>query len=218
MNPAAKVFTVDELAFIAELVIEHDTYVICDEVYEHISFDGRGHTPLMTLPGMRERAVKIGSAGKTFSLTGWKVGYATAAPELLAPIAKAHQFVTFTTPPNLQKGVAYGLGKDDTYFQGLSDERQAKRDRFAVGLNRVGFDVIDCQGTYFMFADFRPLGFEGDDVAFCQHITTEAGVTAVPVSAFYLENGPKQFVRFCFSKKDEVLDAAIERLEKHFMT
>lgn len=216
MNPAAKVFTDDELNFIAELVIEHDVYAVCDEVYEHIAFDGRGHTPLMTLPGMRERSIKIGSAGKTFSLTGWKVGYATAAPELLAPIAKAHQFVTFTTPPNLQKGVAYGLGKDDAYFQGLSDEMQAKRDRFALGLNRVGFDVIDCQGTYFMFADFRPLGFEGDDVAFCQHITTEAGVTAVPVSAFYLESGPKHFVRFCFSKKDAVLDAAIERLEKHF--
>ena len=216
MNPAAKVFTNDELSFIAELVIAHDAYAVCDEVYEHIAFDGRGHTPLMTLPGMRDRAIKIGSAGKTFSLTGWKVGYATAAPEVLAPIAKAHQFITFTTPPNLQKAVAYGLGKDDAYFQGLSDEMQAKRDRFAVGLNKLGFGVIDCQGTYFMFADFRPLGFDGDDVAFCQHITTEAGVTAVPVSAFYLENGPKHFVRFCFSKKNEVLDAAIDRLEKHF--
>ena len=216
MNPAAKVFTNDELSFIAELVIAHDAYAVCDEVYEHIAFDGRGHTPLMTLPGMRDRAIKIGSAGKTFSLTGWKVGYATATPEVLAPIAKAHQFVTFTTPPNLQKAVAYGLGKDDAYFQGLSDEMQAKRDRFAVGLNKLGFGVIDCQGTYFMFADFRPLGFDGDDVAFCQHITTEAGVTAVPVSAFYLENGPKHFVRFCFSKKNEVLDAAIDRLEKHF--
>ena len=216
MNPAAKVFTNDELSFIAELVIAHDAYAVCDEVYEHIAFDGRGHTPLMTLPGMRDRAIKIGSAGKTFSLTGWKVGYATATPEVLAPIAKAHQFVTFTTPPNLQKAVAYGLGKDDAYFQGLSDEMQAKRDRFAVGLNKLGFGVIDCQGTYFMFADFHPLGFDGDDVAFCQHITTEAGVTAVPVSAFYLENGPKHFVRFCFSKKNEVLDAAIDRLEKHF--
>ncbi|MDD9903119.1 MAG: aminotransferase [Rhodospirillaceae bacterium] len=216
MNPAAKVFTDDELSFIAELVIAHDVYAVCDEVYEHIAFDGRGHTPLMTLPGMRDRAIKIGSAGKTFSLTGWKVGYATAAPEVLAPIAKAHQFVTFTTPPNLQKAVAYGLGKDDAYFQGLSDEMQAKRDRFAVGLNKLGFGVIDCQGTYFMFADFRPLGFDGDDVAFCEHITTEAGVTAVPVSAFYLEDGPKHFVRFCFSKKNEVLDAAIDRLEKHF--
>lgn len=216
MNPAAKVFSDAELAFIAELCIRHDAYAVCDEVYEHIAFDGRGHTPLIALPGMRERAVKIGSAGKTFSLTGWKVGYATAAPALLAPIAKAHQFVTFTTPPNLQKAVAYGLGKDDSYFQGLSDEMQAKRDHFAAGLSRLGFAVIDCQGTYFITADFRPLGFEGDDEAFCRHITTEAGVTAVPVSAFYLENGPKHFVRFCFCKKYEVLDAAIERLETFF--
>ena len=216
MNPAAKVFTDDELAFIADLAIAHDAYVVCDEVYEHIAFDGRGHTPLISLPGMRDRAIKIGSAGKTFSLTGWKVGYATAAPEVLAPIAKAHQFVTFTTPPNLQKAVAYGLGKDDAYFKGLSDEMQSKRDRFAAGLNKLGFGVIDCQGTYFMFADVRPLGFDGDDEEFCRHITTEAGVTAVPVSAFYLENGPKYFVRFCFSKKNEVLDAAIDRLELHF--
>ena len=216
MNPAAKVFSDEELAFIAALVIKHDAYAICDEVYEHIAFDGRGHTPLISLPGMRERAVRIGSAGKTFSLTGWKVGYATAAPALLAPIAKAHQFVTFTTPPNLQKAVAYGLGKDDAYFRGLSDGMQAKRDRFAAGLSRLGFEVIDCQGTYFITADFRPLGFDGDDEAFCRHITTEAGVTAVPVSAFYVENGPKHFVRFCFCKKNEVLDAAIDRLESFF--
>ena len=111
MNPAARVFTGDELALIADLVIRHDAYAICDEVYEHILFDGRRHMPLMTLPGMRERTIRIGSAGKTFSLTGWKVGYVTAAPRLLDPITKAHQFTTFTTPPNLQKAVAYGLGQ-----------------------------------------------------------------------------------------------------------
>jgi aspartate/methionine/tyrosine aminotransferase len=215
-NPAAKVFDDDELAFIAQLVQRYDAYAICDEVYEHIVFDGRRHTPLITLPGMRERCVKIGSAGKTFSLTGWKVGYATAAPELLAPIAKAHQFVTFTTPPNLQTAVAFGLAKDDAYFGDLSAAMQAKRDRFAAGLARVGFGVIDCQGTYFITADITPLGFEGDDIAFCRHITIEAGVTAVPVSAFYLEGGPTHFVRFCFAKRDIVLDEAIARLEKAF--
>jgi aspartate/methionine/tyrosine aminotransferase len=215
-NPAAKVFDDDELAFIAQLVQRYDAYAICDKVYEHIVFDGRRHTPLITLPGMRERCVKIGSAGKTFSLTGWKVGYATAAPELLAPIAKAHQFVTFTTPPNLQTAVAFGLAKDDAYFGDLSAAMQAKRDRFAAGLARVGFGVIDCQGTYFITADITPLGFEGDDIAFCRHITIEAGVTAVPVSAFYLEGGPTHFVRFCFAKRDIVLDEAIARLEKAF--
>ena len=216
MNPTAKVFDADELAFIATLLERHDAYAVCDEVYEHILFDGRRHVPLMTLPGMRERCVRIGSAGKTFSLTGWKVGYITAAPALLTPIAKAHQFVTFTTAPNLQKAVAYGLGKDQSYFDGLAADMQAKRDRFAEGMVRVGFEVIACEGTYFITGDYRPLGFEGDDVAFCRHITVEAGVTAVPVSAFYVSGEVDHFVRFCFCKRDEVLDAAIEKLARAF--
>ncbi len=216
MNPAAKVFDRDELTFIAELVKKHDAYAICDEVYEHIAFDGREHIPLMTLPGMRGRCARIGSAGKTFSVTGWKVGYVTAAPELLGPISKCHQFLVFTTAPNLQAAAAYGLGKDDAYFAGLAGDLQASRDRFAKGLNEIGFGVVDCAGTYFISADFRPLGFNGDDVEFCKHITVEAGVTAVPVSAFYGENPPRHFARFSFCKPDDVLDAAIERLAKHF--
>jgi aspartate/methionine/tyrosine aminotransferase len=216
MNPTAKVFELEELQFIADLLERYDAYAVCDEVYEHIVFDGREHVPLMTLPGMRERTVRIGSAGKTFSLTGWKVGYITAAPELLAPIAKAHQFVTFTTAPNLQQAVATGLGKPDGYFTGLAEEMQAKRDRFAAGLTDVGFDVLACEGTYFITGDFRPLGFEGNDVDFCRHITVEAGVTAVPVSAFYISGEVDHFVRFCFCKKDALLDAAIERLAAAF--
>ena len=216
MNPAAKVFDPAELGLIAELLVQHDAYALCDEVYEHILFDGLRHVPLMSLPGMAERCLRIGSAGKTFSLTGWKVGYITAAPELLSPVAKTHQFLIFTTPPDLQKAVAFGLGKDEAYFQGLSGEMQAKRDRIAAGLERVGFQVIACQGTYFITADFRPLGFTGDDVAFCRHITTEARVTAVPVSAFYQEGDVDHFVRFCFCRRDEVLDEAIARLAKLF--
>ena len=216
MNPAAKVFGREELALIAELLERHDAYAVCDEVYEHILFDSRRHVPLMTLRGMAKRCLRIGSAGKSFSLTGWKVGYVTAAAELLASVAKSHQFVTFTTPPNLQKAVAFGLAKDDAYFDGLAADMQAKRDRFAAGLKRLGFQVIDCEGTYFITADFRPLGFEGDDVAFCRHITTEAGVTAVPVSAFYQSGDVDHFVRFCFCKKDEVLDEALERLTRLF--
>ena len=212
MNPSAKVFTGEELAFIAELVIRHDAYAVCDEVYEHLLFDGRRHVPLMTLPGMRERCLRIGSAGKSFSLTGWKVGYVTAAPALLTPVAKAHQFVTFTTAPNLQKAVAYGLAKEDAYFDGLAGDLQAKRDRFAAGLAQIGFGVIHCQGTYFITADVRPLGFNDDDEAFCRMITTEAGVTAVPVSAFYLDADVDHFVRFCFCKQDQVLDRALEKL------
>lgn len=213
MNPAAKVFSDAELAGIAALCVEHDAYAICDEVYEHLLFDGRRHKPLMTFEGMRERAVRIGSAGKTFSLTGWKVGYITATPALLEPIAKAHQFVTFTTPPNLQKAVAFGLAKDKRYFDGLTDELQAKRDRMAQGMERIGFKNLPCEGTYFLTCDFSGFGLDLDDVEFSRLLTLEAGVTPVPVSAFYQMDAPKHFVRFCFCKKDEVIDAAIERLE-----
>ncbi len=216
MNPSAKVFDREELEFVAGLLERHDAYAVCDEVYEHILFDGRAHIPLMTLPGMRRRCARIGSAGKTFSLTGWKVGYITAAPEMLAPITKCHQFLVFTTPPNLQRATAYGLAKDDDYFAGLAADLEAKRDRFARGLARVGFDAVDCHGTYFISGDFRPLGFNGDDVEFCRHITVEAGVTAVPVSAFYGDDPPRYFARFAFCKEDSVLDQAIDRLARHF--
>jgi N-succinyldiaminopimelate aminotransferase len=212
MNPAARVFTRDELAFIAELVVARDAFAICDEVYEHILFDGRAHVPLMTLPGMRERAIRIGSAGKTFSLTGWKVGYVTAAPALLDPVTKAHQFTTFTTPPNFQKAVAYGLTKDDAYYASLSGDLQAKRDRLARGLARLGLGVAPCEGTYFITADVSPLRLNGDDVDICRRMTVEAGVAAVPVSVFYESDAPRNFVRFCFSKRDEVLDGALRRL------
>jgi len=216
MNPAAKVFDRDELTFIADLVKKHDAYAVCDDAYEHILFDGREHVPLMTLPGMRERCVRIGSAGKTFSVTGWKVGYVTACPALLQPISRCHQFLVFTTAPNLQAAVAYGLSKDDSYFTGLSGDLEAKRDRIGNGLAEVGFDVLDCQGTYFITGDFRPLGFNGDDVEFCKHITIEAGVTAVPVSAFYQDDPPTHFARFSFCKPDDVLDEAVKRLKAHF--
>jgi aspartate/methionine/tyrosine aminotransferase len=212
MNPAARVFTRDELTFIAELVVAHDAFAICDEVYEHILFDGRVHVPLMTLPGMRERAIRVGSAGKTFSLTGWKVGYVTAAPALLDPITKAHQFTTFTTAPNFQKAVAYGLAKDDAYYASLSGDLQAKRDRFAAGLMRLGLGVAPCEGTYFITADVSPLRLNADDAEICKRMTVEAKVAAVPVSAFYESDAPRNFVRFCFSKRDEILDGAIERL------
>lgn len=216
-NPAAKVFDHDELAQIAGLLEKFDAYAICDEVYEHLVFDDHKHIPLMTLPGMRARCLRIGSAGKTFSLTGWKVGYITAAPALLAPVAKAHQFLTFTTPPNLQKAVAFGLNKDDDYFLGLRDDMQAKRDHLAKGLKDVGFDVIDCAGTYFLTVDFRPLGLgDIDDVEACRILTAEAGVTAIPVSAFYHENAPRHFIRFCFCKRYDLLDGALDRLRRHF--
>ncbi len=168
MNPTGKVFTTAELAFIADLLARHDAYAICDEVYEHLTFDGWRHIPLMTLPGLRERCMRIGSAGKTFSLTGWKVGYVTAPRALAAIVAKAHQNLTFTTPPNLQRAVAVGLAKDDAYFEGLASALQAKRDRLADALAAIGFGVLPTHGSYFVTADFAPLGFAGDDVAFCR--------------------------------------------------
>jgi aspartate/methionine/tyrosine aminotransferase len=215
-NPAGKVFDADELDFIAGLVRDHDAYAVCDEVYEHLVFDGRAHVPLMLFPGMRERSLRIGSAGKTFSATGWKVGYVTAAPALLGAVAKAHQFLTFTTPPNLQKATAHGLRKGDDYFNGLAAAQQAKRDRLGAGLAAAGFEVLASQGTYFLTVDIRSVGFNGDDEAFCRHITQEAGVAAVPVSAFYQHGHVDHFARFCFCKQDALLDEAAARLKRHF--
>ncbi len=168
----------------------------------------------MTLADMSDRCLRIGSAGKTFSLTGWEVGYVSASEDLVKTVSRAHQFLTFTTPPSLQRAVAYGLGKDADYFAALAGEMQRKRDALRAGLEGVGFEVLDSAGTYFLSADFRPLGFTGDDLTFCRRITTEAGVAAVPVSAFYRDAEVRHFARFCFCKKDEVLAEAIARLAR----
>ena len=149
------------------------------------SFDGAAHIPLMTLPGMRDRTMRIGSAGKTFSLTGWKIGYVTAGAELSRLVARAHQNLTFATAPNLQRAVAVGLAKDAGFFAGLASSMQSRRDQLAAGLAETGLSVLPTTGTYFITADFTPLGFDGDDVAFCRHITEQAGVTAIPMSVFY---------------------------------
>ncbi len=216
MNPTGKVFTADELAFIAGLVRAHDAVAICDEVYEHLVFPPARHIPLATLPGMAERCLRIGSAGKTFSLTGWKVGYVSGPPSLVSVVARAHQNLTFTTPPNLQRAVALGLAKDDAYFAQLADTLAAKCARLSAGLATIGFRVLPAQGSYFVTADFTPLGFAGDDQAFCRHITEHAGVAAIPVSAFYASEAPRNWVRFAFCKREAVLDEASARLARHF--
>ena len=218
MNPTGKVFTPAELDFVAELLVRHDAYAVCDEVYEHLVFDGHRHVPLMTLPGMRERCLRVGSAGKTFSLTGWKIGYVSGPAALMSLVAKAHQNLTFTTPPNLQRAVAMGLAKDDAYFARLGSDLAARRDRLSEGLTAIGFDVLPAHGSYFVSADFRPLGFRGDDVAFCRHITEAARVTAIPVSAFYEAPAPDHYARFAFCKRFDVLDEALARLSAHFGT
>ncbi len=210
MNPTGKVFTPDELGFVAGLLVEHDAYAICDEVYEHLVFKGR-HVPLMTLPGMRERCLRVGSAGKTFSLTGWKVGYVTAAPELAGVVAKAHQNLAFATAPNLQRGVAHGLRKDRGYFAALAEGMGARRDQLSAGLAKLGFDALSSSGSYFVVADIAGLAGE-DDAAFCRWMVERAGVAAIPLSAFYDAEPPRSLVRFAFCKRAEVLDTALARL------
>jgi aspartate/methionine/tyrosine aminotransferase len=219
MNPACKVFTRAELEIIARLLEEFDAYAVCDEVYEHMVYDGQKHIPLRALPGMKKRCLRIGSAGKTFSLTGWKVGYVSGPPELMKPVAAAHQNVTFATPPSFQNAVAKGLMAGDEYYAELAAQMNAGRVFLADALKKIGFNVLPCEGTYFLVADFAPLGFKGNDVAFCEWMTKEGGVTAIPMSAFYAkENGapPRSLIRFCFAKKPAVLQEAIARMEKFF--
>jgi aspartate/methionine/tyrosine aminotransferase len=211
LNPTATIFPDADLDLLAGFCQRFDAIAVCDDVWEHVVFDGHAHMPLMARPGMRERTVKISSAGKIFSLTGWKVGMVMAAPPIMRVLAKAHQFLTFTTPPNLQGAVAYGLSKDDAYFTQMRTGFQRSRDRFSDGLRGLGFSVLPSAGTYFVNIDIAPLG-ENDDVAFCQRLVAEHGVAAIPVSAFYAEGAVRNVVRFCFAKHDATLDAALERL------
>ena len=212
LNPAATVFPREDLELLARYCEKFNAVAICDEVWEHVMFDGRRHVPLIAIPGMRERCVKIGSAGKIFSLTGWKVGFVCAAPNVLRVLAKAHQFITFTTPPNLQAAVTYGLGKTDDYFEGMRADLQRSRDRFTSGLRSLGFPVIDAAATYFVNVDLASLGLNEDDETFCKRLVLEHKVAAIPVSAFYADNPVRSVVRFCFAKRDATLDAALERL------
>jgi N-succinyldiaminopimelate aminotransferase len=213
LNPVATVCPREDLTMLAHFCMAHDVIALCDEVWEHVIFDGLQHIPLSALPGMRERTVKVGSAGKIFSLTGWKVGFVCAPAEIMKVLAKAHQYITFTTPPNLQSAVAHGLKKDQSYFVGMRADFQRSRDRLADGLKTLGFDVLSAQGTYFLNIDISPLGVT-DDVAFAKMLVSEHGVATIPVSAFYAEGPVTNVVRFCFAKKDATIDGALERLER----
>lgn len=212
LNPTATVFSEADLTLLAEFCTRYRVHAICDEVWEHVVFDGHRHRSLATFPGMRELVVKIGSAGKIFNLTGWKVGLVCAAEATMRALGKAHQFLTFTTAPNLQVAVAYGLGKDDGYFETLRRDLTRNRDRLTLGLKERGFQVLPSKGTYFLNVDIAPLG-ETDDVAFCRRLVRDRGVAAIPVSAFYADGSVRTIVRFCFAKKDETLDEALRCLE-----
>jgi aspartate/methionine/tyrosine aminotransferase len=212
MNPCARAFDAGEVALLAEFCRRFDVTAVCDEVWEHVIFDGRTHHPLLAEPGMAERTVKIGSAGKMFSLTGWKVGFVCAAPRLLGPIGKAHQFLTFTTPPNLQTAVAYGLGKDAAYFDAMRAGFQRGRDRLAAALSEGGFAVLPSEGAYFLCVDLAESGVALGDHEFCLRAVQEAGVGAIPLSVFYESEPVTTVIRLCFAKVDATLDAGGERL------
>lgn len=216
-NPTGKVFTRDELTWIAERAIEHDLVVISDDVYQHMVFDGQ-HIPIATMPGMRERTISIGSAGKSFSFTGWKIGWLTAPNELRNAVMTAKQFLTFVNGAPLQPAVAHGLRLGDGYFDELRDELKAKRDRLASGLTEAGFEVMHTQGTYFLTCDIRNVaaraGLPDTSVQFCLALPEACGVVAVPSEVFYRTKAAgRHLIRFAFCKKDEVLDEAISRLQ-----
>jgi aspartate/methionine/tyrosine aminotransferase len=211
INPTATMTSAADLAALGDFCVSHDLIAICDEVWEHVTFDGARHLPLIGFPGMRERTVKIGSAGKIFALTGFKVGWMCAAPPLARILAKAHQFLTFTTPPNLQWAVAEGLDTQDGWVQDARHRFQAGRDRLRAGLETAGLATLPSAATYFLSVDLAASGIALDDVAFCERLI-DAGVVAIPVSAFYPQNPVTSVVRFCFVKEDATLDAAIERI------
>ncbi len=215
LNPIGRAFTREELEALARVIARSSACVICDEVYEHLIFDGREHVPLITLPGMRDRVVKIGSAGKMFSLTGWKVGWVTGAAPLIEVIAKAHQFLTFTTPPGLQLGIAYALEHEMDFTLGLTKTLQSNRDVLADGLRHIGFDVLSCEGSYFLTAGVRNLTNE-PDIAFCERLAKDAGVALIPLSVFFSGGKPDHLVRFAFCKKRSLIEEALARLGKYF--
>jgi N-succinyldiaminopimelate aminotransferase len=212
-NPTGAVLTRAELAAIAELAVERDLLVVTDEVYEHLVFDDAEHLPLATFPGMRERTVTIGSAGKTFSFTGWKVGWVTAPSALVTAVRSAKQYLTYVSSGPFQYAVAEALALPDSYFAAFREDMRAKRDLLAAGLADAGFEVFRTAGTYFITTDIRPLG-ETDGFAFCRALPERAGVVAIPNAVFYdHREAGAPFVRFAFCKRTEVLQEAAQRLK-----
>jgi N-succinyldiaminopimelate aminotransferase len=211
-NPTGKVFSRGELEGIARICIERDLVCITDEVYEHMVYEGE-HVPMATLPGMRERTITISSFGKTFSLTGWKVGWAAAPPDLTKAVRSAHQFITFATATPLQHAAACALAAETGYYEKLLADYRARRDYLVRELARIGFGVRAPAGTYYVCADFGRFASDGDDVLFCRRLIEDVGVAAIPPSAFYARPEVRRgYVRFAFCKKMKTLEAAVERL------
>jgi N-succinyldiaminopimelate aminotransferase len=215
-NPTGRVFTHEELTLIADLCIEHDVIVISDEVYEHMTFDPAKHMPIATLPGMFERTVTVSSSGKTFSATGWKVGWAYGHPDLVDGVGRAHQFITFATHHPTQEAIAYALNLPATYYDGLQDLYTKKTRLLTVALDRAGFKYAMPQGTYFMLADFSDV-FKGTQMEFTQYLIQEIGVACIPVAPFYgAEHASigQNYIRFTFCKSDDMLLQVQERMAK----
>ena len=221
LNPIGRVFDEEEMRALARVLTNSNAVAICDEVYEHLTFDGRRHIPLATLPGMQGRVVRIGSAGKIFSLTGWKIGWVMGPLVLVEVIANVHQFVTFTTAPAQQLGVAYGLRNEMDFPLALTKRLEENRDLLAEGLAEIGFTVLPSQGTYFLTAGIDSLLKKEDgaiekDRSFCERMVREAGVAAIPLSSFFAAGTPDTYVRFAVCKQRAVLEAALARLKAAF--
>ena len=210
VNPTASMWSHDDLAALAEICVRHDIVAICDEVWEHVVFENK-HIPLMAMPGMRDRTVKIGSAGKIFAVTGWKVGWMLAAPKLASVLAKAHQFLTFTTPPNLQSAVAQGLAKGDDWFQEMRQAFALQRSRLDNGLQQAGYVTLPSRATWFLSIDLPASGIALDDKSFALKMLEDGGVASIPMSAFYARDPLRSIVRLCFTKHADTIDRAIER-------
>ena len=213
-NPTGRLFDRDELAAVAAVAVAHDLMVIADEVWEHVLLDGQRFTPIATLPGMAARTIKCGSAGKIFSLTGWKIGWLVAAPELAALAARAHQFLTFASAPNLQAAVAYGLNEGDGWLDPMRVRFARARNRLAAGLTEAGYAVLPSASTYFLCVDLAASGISLDDKAFAALALDQAGVAVIPLSPFAEVAPPRHLIRLCFAKQDATIDAGVAALRR----
>ena len=213
-NPCCKVFTREELTFIGDLCKKHHAFAVADEVYEHLVYDGREHVTLLSIPQLKDRAFVISSTAKTFSMTGWKVGYVVASPELSRAVRMSHQFITFCGQSALQEAMAYAIDFPESYYTQLLADYTRRKDWLCEALSDVGFKVYPPQGTYYVLVDISSLGFD-DDLEFCRMLPEKAGVAAIPCSCFWKDrNQGRNLVRFCFCKKDETLQEGINRLKR----